>query len=105
MGGPVEAWDFEAIEMAARRQAMRVAARAVEERINADEADHSGSSMPCACGKSARFAGRRSKTFESVLGTLILSRALITTVTRAKRAFARATTPSASPTHRSHRVS
>ena len=29
-------WDFEAIEMAARRMAMRVAARAVEQRLNDD---------------------------------------------------------------------
>ncbi len=35
-------WDFEAIEMAARRMAMRVAARAVEQRLNDDTSDHAG---------------------------------------------------------------
>lgn len=54
---------------------MRVAARAVEERFNADTADYEGSTLPCACGKPACFAGRRPKTFESVLGTLTLLRA------------------------------
>lgn len=54
---------------------MRVAARAVEQRINADTSDHAGPTLPCACGKLARYAGRRSKTFESVLGPLRLSRA------------------------------
>ncbi len=34
--GVVDELDFEAIEMAARRMAMRVAARVVEQRLNAD---------------------------------------------------------------------
>lgn len=71
----VESWDFEAIEMAARRKAMRVAACAVERRINADHSDHVGPTRPCACGAPAKYAGRRSKTFESVLGPLNLERA------------------------------
>ncbi len=50
----VEDWDLEAIEMAARRKAMRVAARAVEQRVNADTADHLGPTAPCACGQPAR---------------------------------------------------
>lgn len=75
VGGSVDQLDMEAIEIAVRRKALRVAARAVEERINADTADHAGSSLSCQCGQSARFAGRRSKTFESVLGPLTLSRA------------------------------
>ena len=50
-------WDFEAIEMAARRMAMRVAARAVEQRLNDDTSDHAGPTLPCACGQSARYAG------------------------------------------------
>jgi hypothetical protein len=61
--------------MAARRKAMRVAARAVEQRINADTSDHVGPTAPCACRQSARYAGRRNKTFESVLGPLTLARA------------------------------
>jgi hypothetical protein len=73
--GAVDDWDFEAIETAVRREAMRVAARAVERRINADTSDHAGPTAPCACGLSARYAGRHDKTFESVLGPLTLSRA------------------------------
>lgn len=68
-------WDFEAIETAARRQALRVAARSVERRLNADESDHAGPTLPCRCGKAARYAGRHTKTIESVLGSLTLSRA------------------------------
>ena len=73
--GAVDEWDFEAIELAVRRQAMRVAARAVEQRLNADTSDHAGPTVPCACGQPARYAGRRDKTFESVLGPLRLERA------------------------------
>jgi len=54
---------------------MRVAARAVERRLNADTSDHVGPTLPCACGQPARYAGRHDKTFESVLGPLTLSRA------------------------------
>ena len=69
-------WDFEAIEMAARRMAMRVAARAVEQRLNDDTSDHAGPTLPCACGQSARYADHRhGKNFESVLGSLRLERA------------------------------
>ena len=71
----VDEWDFEAIETAARRHALRVAGRAVEQRINADTSDHVGPTVPCACGWAACYAGRHEKTFESVLGPLRLSRA------------------------------
>ncbi len=54
---------------------MRVAARAVEQRLNTDTSDHAGPMSPCACGQPARYAGRRDKTFESVLGPLRLERA------------------------------
>jgi hypothetical protein len=67
--------DFEAIETAARRQALVVAARAVEARLNADESDHRGPRLPCRCGKDARYAGRRDKIFKTVLGEITLSRA------------------------------
>ncbi len=60
---------------AVRRQALRVAARAIERRINADPSDHAGPTRPCAWGQPARYAGRHDKTFESVLGPLTLSRA------------------------------
>jgi len=61
--------------MAVRRAAMRVAARAVERRINADTSDHRGPTASCACGEPARYVDRRSKTFTSVLGPLVLERA------------------------------
>ena len=73
--GVVDEWDLEAIETAARRMAMRVAARVVAQRLNADTSDHAGPMLPCACGQSARYAGRHSKDFESVLGPLRLERA------------------------------
>jgi hypothetical protein len=73
--GAVDEWDFEAIETAVRRKAMRVAARAVEQRLNADTSDHAAPMSPCACGQPARYAGRRGKNFESVLGPLRLERA------------------------------
>jgi hypothetical protein len=61
--------------MAARRRALHVAARAVERRLNADRSDHDGPSAACACGKAARYVGRRKKMFHSVLGRLTLERA------------------------------
>ena len=63
------------METAVRRMAMRVAARAVEQRLNADTSDHAGPMLPCACGQSARYVDRRGKNFESVLGPLRLERA------------------------------
>lgn len=61
--------------MAARRQALRLAAHALEQRLNADVSDHVGPELPCACGAMARYHGRHEKTFESVLGPLRLERA------------------------------
>ncbi len=67
--------DFEAIETAARREALRLAAAAIERHLNADHSDYTGPQRPCPCGQAARFAGRRTKTFISVLGPLQLERA------------------------------
>jgi len=67
--------DFEAIETALRRQVLGLAARAVEQRLNADTSDYAGSSLPCDCGQCARYAGRRIKRFQSILGELNLDRA------------------------------
>src|SRR5450759_2289356 len=67
--------DFEALETAARRQALRLAARALEQRLNADTSDHAGAELPCSCGEPAQYHGRHQKTFESVLGPLHLERA------------------------------
>jgi hypothetical protein len=61
--------------MAARRQALRVAARAIEQRLNADTSDHAGPTLSCSCGQLARYAGRHPKTFETVLGPMTLLRA------------------------------
>ena len=61
--------------MAARRQVLRLAARALEQRLNADTTDHQGPELPCPCGGSAQYHGRHEKTFESALGPLRLERA------------------------------
>ena len=61
--------------MAARRQTLRLAARALEQRLNADTRDHLGPELPCPCGGSAQYHGRHQKTFESALGPLSLQRA------------------------------
>jgi hypothetical protein len=67
--------DFEAVEMAARRQALRLAACALEQRLNADTSDPVGSEIPCACEGMAQYCGRHWKTFTSALGPLCLERA------------------------------
>jgi hypothetical protein len=67
--------DLEALEMAARRQALQLAARAIERCLNADTSDYAGPHVPCRCGSSARYVDRRRKTFQSVLGELQLERA------------------------------
>jgi len=67
--------DLEALETAARRSALRLAARALQHQLNQDHSDHTGAQLPCACGHQARYAGRRRKRFESVLGELELERA------------------------------
>ena len=52
-----------------------MAARAIEQRLNTDHTDHGGATSPCACGRAARYAGRRAKTITSVLGPLTIERA------------------------------
>ena len=42
---------------------------------NADDSDHSSSTVACVCGQTARYAGRRPKTFTTLLGPLTLERA------------------------------
>jgi hypothetical protein len=62
--------------VAARREALRVAALAVARRLNADHSDHAAPFLPCPrCAAAARYAGRRQKRIRSVLGTMSLSRA------------------------------
>ena len=45
------------------------------EYYDADDSDHSGSTIACACGETAHYAGRRPKTFTTLLGPLTLHRA------------------------------
>ena len=63
------------METAVRREVLRIADRAVEQRINADRSDEFDSSMRCSCGGEARYSGRRRKTFTTVLGAITLERA------------------------------
>ena len=69
-------WDLEAIEMAARREALHLAAQAVAQRLNADTSDDHGLTTACPhCQQPARYIDRRVKTFTSALGPLELRRA------------------------------
>ncbi len=72
--GASDGIDFEAIETAALRQVLALAARAIEQRLNADTSDHAGPSLDCECGQAARYAGRRLKVSQSILGELQLDR-------------------------------
>ena len=67
--------DFEALEQAVRHQALDIAAQWMAQRFNADDSDHSGSTTACACSRRARYAGRRPKTFTTLLGPVTLQRA------------------------------
>ena len=51
------------------------AAGEVEHQLNADRTDSCGPTVVCACGQTARYAGRRPKTFGTVLGPVTLERA------------------------------
>ena len=66
--------DLEALENGARRAALQVVARMLEQRLNADHSDEQEPPR-CGCQQAARFAGRKAKTFQSVLGALTLERA------------------------------
>ena len=63
------ALDFEALETALRRQVLELAARTVETHLNQDHSDATPSHN-CSCGGSARYAGRRTKQFVTVLGPM-----------------------------------
>jgi hypothetical protein len=71
----IEKLDFEALEVAVRQQVLQLAGQAVEQRLNADTTDESCSRTCCGCGQQARYAGRRVKQVQSVLGPLRLERA------------------------------
>ena len=63
------------METGLRAHALRLAARAFERFLNSDHSDHLGAHHLCACGESARFAGRRERTIVSVLTEVCLERA------------------------------
>ena len=67
--------DLEAVELAARGGALRLAAQAIETYLNQDRSDYAGPQLACRCGAAARYVERRAKTFDSVLGPLRLERA------------------------------
>ena len=67
--------DFEAAEVHLRGAVLRIAAQALQQRLNADKSDDAGPLLPCVCGQDARHVDRRDKTFTSVLGELTLNRA------------------------------
>jgi len=67
--------DLESLEVALRHRTLRLAARAIEQRLNADLSDGAGPRLRCRCGSPARHAGRRTKQIESILGPLRLERA------------------------------
>ena len=73
--GAADSVDFEALETLLRQRALELAAHAVERRFNDDCGDHHGPIRTCPCGHQARYAGRRCKTFTTVLGPLTLQRA------------------------------
>ena len=61
--------------MAIRARVHRLAARALERQLNDDHSDYVGAHTPCACGVSARYAGRRARTVVTVFGEAHLERA------------------------------
>ena len=67
--------DCEALEVAVRQQVLQLAGKAVEQRFNADLSDEGSARVGCSCGSEARYAGRRTKQVDSVLGPLRLERA------------------------------
>jgi hypothetical protein len=54
---------------------LKVAACAIERRLNADLSDYAGPALHCPCGREASYAGRMEKTFQTAVGALALSRA------------------------------
>ncbi len=67
--------DFEALEVALRQRTLRLAAHAIEQRLNADLSDEAPGRLRCPCGSEVRYIGRRAKQVQSVLGPLRLERA------------------------------
>ena len=68
-------FDFEAVENAVRDRVHRLAARAMESRLNCDHSDYVGAHLACACGGEARYAGRRPRGVVTVVGDITVHRA------------------------------
>ncbi|MCY4029653.1 MAG: hypothetical protein OXH75_25480 [Acidobacteria bacterium] len=82
----MDAIDFARFEVKVRDQALRLAARLVEQRLNRDRDDHAGATLACVrCGGDAGYEGRREKTVVTVLGTMQLTRAYYRCATCRKR--------------------
>ena len=58
-----------------RAKVLGVAALHLAQRLGQDASDHPSARVPCSCGGTARYAGRREKEIVSVLGPLQISRA------------------------------
>ena len=67
--------DFEALETAAWRLALKVMGKTLAARLNAERYDATDARSPCQCGGQARYAGRWRKTFVTVLSKVELQRA------------------------------
>ena len=58
-----------------RRQALQLAASALEAKLNADHSDYLGPTQPCLCGAAARDVDRRPKVVTTVLDDITVQRA------------------------------
>lgn len=63
------------METALRQRVLLLAGGFLQGRLNQDVSDYAGPHLTCGCGAQARYAGRRTKCFRSVLGELALERA------------------------------
>src|SRR5437899_12420323 len=63
----IEGLDFEAVEIAVRRQALCLAARSLEKRLYANTSDYSVTEQPLTCGVPVRENGRYGETIRTVL--------------------------------------
>jgi hypothetical protein len=53
-----------------RQSVFLLAARAISRGPNADTSDYARAHLPCSCGATARYAGRRTRSFQTALGPL-----------------------------------
>jgi len=73
---PIGQIDFEAIETAARQNAIKLAAQVLSKWINSDKTDYMGSTISCpSCNGVAHYAGRQKRTFLTAIGEMPLNRA------------------------------